>query len=325
MGTTYHITLEDQDNKISKTVLDSLLIAINLSLSTYIDTSTISKINQAEKYGSELTLLVGSEYATNEKIVLVKDKHFIANYEKASEIFRNTDGFFDPTVMGLVNYWGFGYDPKVPVTKVDSAEIEGLLEKVGMEKFNLQYNENEMIIIKPQEAALDFSALAKGYGVDQLAELVSKAGIKNFLIEIGGEAFAQGFNSESQKWKIGLNTPKEDAALTDFSGIIYLDNKGLASSGNYRIFHEVNGKKYGHELNPKSGYPEKNEVLGVSVIAPTCMEADAAATACMIMGLEYAYKYITDYQHLEACFFISDEVGNIISRPTPGFAEYLKK
>lgn len=323
MGTSYNITFQDPTKSVDQSIIDSALVAINLSLSTYIDSSTISKINQSDTYGEKITLLINSQYKTSDKITLKLDQHFITNFEKAEEIFRNSDGYFDPTIMPLVNYWGFGYDPKVPVTKVDSAKIKSLLSKVGLEKFNLEYNSKEMVVIKPSGASLDFSAIAKGYAVDQLAELLTDLGVKDMMVEIGGEAFAKGLSPKSRTWRVGLNTPKEDASLNDFSGIITLENKGLASSGNYRIFYEVNGNKYGHELNPKTGYPQKNELLGVSIVAPSCMEADAVATACMVMGYDLANQYITSYQQLEACFFIAGDSGNIDAIPTQGFSAFL--
>ncbi len=325
MGTTYSVTFYDPENAIVQSQIDSALIEINLSLSTYIDSSTISKINNGIKYGEKVTLLVDSQYKEYIRTTLPHDIHFITNFEKAGEIFRNSDGYFDPTVMPLVNYWGFGYDPKVPVTEVDSSRIKNILKTIGFEKLNLEYDSKEMVIIKLEGAELDFSAIAKGYGVDYIGKLLASANIVNYMVEIGGEVVAAGESPSAQPWKVGLNTPKEEASLTDFSGIVLLQNQALASSGNYRIFHDVNGKKYGHELNPKTGFPQNSEVLGVSVIAPTCMEADAIATACMILDLKSAYKYITDYQQLEACFFTSNSEGKIISKITPGFSKYLAR
>ena len=323
MGTTYSVTFHDPENVIVQSQIDSALVEINLSLSTYIDSSTVSKINNGNKYGEKVTLLVDSQYKESIRTTLPHDMHFITNFEKAGEIYRNSDGYFDPTVMPLVNYWGFGYDPKVPVTEVDSSRIKSILKTIGFEKFTLEHDSKEMVIIKPKGAELDFSAIAKGYAVDYLGKLLASANIVNYMVEIGGEVVAAGKSPSAQPWKVGLNTPKEDASLTDFSGIVQLQNIALASSGNYRIFHKVNGKKYGHELNPKTGFPKNSEVLGVSVIAPTCMEADAVATACMVLDLKSAYKYISDYQQLEACFFTSNSEGKIISKITPGFSKYL--
>lgn len=323
MGTTYNISYRPGPSSIAKDAIDSILVEINLSLSTYIDSSTISKVNNADQYGEKVTLLENGKEKSFEKITLARDEHFILNYNKAEQIFLESDGAFDPTVMPFVNYWGFGYDPKKPRTDSDKSKVNLMLKYVGLEKFNLEANDNAMVIIKPVNAEIDFSAIAKGYAVDYISNYLTENEVTNSMVEIGGEVYAKGLNKQGLPWKIGLNTPKETAALNDYSSVINLDGRGLASSGNYRNFHVVDGKKYGHEINPKTGYPEKNNLLAVSVLAPTCMEADAVATALMIMGHEKARVYIDDYQQLEACYFTSDEKGNIIQSMSKNFHEAL--
>ncbi len=325
MGTTYNISVDSSQVFLSKKQIDSILIDINLSLSTYIDSSTISKCNSPEKYGETITLLENGKYKTFDRITLSRDDHFIKNYEKAKQIFLESNGHFDPTVMPLVNYWGFGYEPKKAISKIDTQKVQEMLTYTGMEKLEFRTGDETMVLIKPEKAQLDFSAIAKGYAVDYLSDFLSAQGLQNYMVEIGGEVMTRGRNRQNQNWKIGLSTPKEYSAIDDFSSILDITEKAIASSGNYRIYYKVGQKKYGHEINPRTGYPEMNELLGVSVVAPNCIEADAIATACMIMGYEESRAYIEDYMQLEACFFTSNKDGEIIQSFSSGFEQFILK
>ena len=146
----------------------------------------------------------------------------------------------------------------------------------------------------------------------------------NFLVEIGGENKAKGLNQDSLKWSIGLNTPKSDAALNDFILVLELSGQAVATSGNYRNFYTVDGKTYGHTINPKTGYPSLNELLSVSVVAEDCMSADAYATAFLAMGLEKAKLLVEEIDGAEACFFIEGEDGNINKIFSDGFIQYVR-
>lgn len=304
MGTTYHITYSDAQNRNFKPVIDSILVAINLEVSTYIDTSTISKFNQA-------TAGVFDLKTTSEAQKGQPATHFIANFEAAKNIYEKTAGYFDPTVMPLVNYWGFGYTPKKPVTQVDSVLIDSIMGYVGFDK--LEYSGSQNLSIDKKEAGtqLDFSAIAKGYAVDDLGRFLEKKGIKNYLVEIGGEVRARGKNAAGKFWTIGINVPKEDAAATDFQATAQLENLALATSGNYRNFYEVEGKKYSHTIQPKTGFPERNTLLSASVFAKDCMIADAYATAFMTMGLEKSVTLAEQTPELDAYFIYSDEDGRM--------------
>ena len=225
--------------------------------------------------------------------------------------------------MPLVNYWGFGYTPKEAVTRVDSSKVKRMVSKLGMEKFQVEANADSMICIKPRASELDFSGIAKGYAVDYLADHLQMQGVENLLVDIGGEVFVSGKNPKGQKWTLGLNTPDEQSSYYDYAETVILSNKGLASSGNYRNYHVVDGKKYGHEINPKTGFPELNDLLGVSVIAGTCMEADAVATALMIMGKDEALAFLDANINLDGILFFSDSDGYIISKQSNNFQKYL--
>lgn len=323
MGTTYTVKYLPIESIIEKEIIDSILVRLNQALSTYIDSSTISKINQSSKYGEKTTILLNQKPVTQHRVTLDTDPHFLANYKMAREVYYKTGGAFDPTVMPLVNYWGFGTTEKVAVSKIDSQKVKILKSYVGLDKVTFQEDGNLMTFIKPANLSLDFSALAKGYAVDYLSKYLFSRNIENHMVEIGGEVYCAGLSPSKQQWKIGINKPKIDAKLTDFSELVNLDKVGMASSGNYRIFHHLNGQLYGHEINPISGYPEINDLLGVSVIAPTTMEADAVATSLMILGLEQAKEFVENYQHLEAVFFSSDQSGKLVKEYSTGFNDYI--
>lgn len=319
MGTHYNITYKPYLAPIPQAKLDSILVDINLAVSTYIDTSVISKINNSSKYGKPVEILVNGSYHNTHKIKLPYNEHFDANFKLAQYLNLQTDGFFEPTVMPLVNYWGFGYEPKVAVTKVDSLKVHKLLQQVGMDNFTLEASEQEMICIKPPAAELDFSASAKGYAVDYLSTYLKDQGVENLMVEIGGEVYAKGLNPSGRAWTIGINLPDENSSITESISYLKLDGYALASSGNYRNFHEVDGKKYGHELNPFTGFPEFNELLSVSVIAPTCGDADAYATALMVMGKEKALKFAELKHELEAILYYGNEEGELDFVFTSGY------
>lgn len=318
MGTSYHITYKADTTSIPQEQIDSILVAINQSVSTYIDDSTISQLNKPST-PERIDVLENGKMAYMQRVVLPADPHFLANHKKSLDIWRESSGHFDPTVMPLVNYWGFGYTSKKPVTQTDSSKVKSLLDLVGLGKITLEHDNNTMTIIKPPGSEIDYSAIAKGYAVDQLGEHFENNNIHDYFVEIGGEVLARGKNPKGEFWRVGLNKPVSEATPTDILEIIALDNMSLASSGNYRIYHVVDNKKYGHEINPLTGYPEQNEILGVSILSESCMEADAVATACMIMGLESAITFVEERLHLEGCFFYSDENGEIVYKATPGF------
>jgi FAD:protein FMN transferase len=312
MGTTYHISYEDSLNRNFQTEIDALLKEVNMDVSTYIDSSFISKFNNAEKELEYLNLF--------EKGASSKHLHFRSNFEKATEVYQKSNGFFDPTIMPLVNYWGFGYTEKKAVEKVDSLKVDSLMQFVGFDKISKRsLKDGSVHLVKIVAGVqLDFSALAKGYGVDVIGILLEKKGIENYMVEIGGEVRAKGKNPKSEWWKVGINTPDEKADVNDFQSKILLKNRSLATSGNYRNFYKVNGINYAHTINTKTGFPEKNRLLSVSIFADDCMTADAYATACMAMGVEKAFDLASSIDGLDGYFIYSEEDGDMMSMHTQG-------
>ncbi|MGB0431633.1 MAG: FAD:protein FMN transferase, partial [Bacteroidia bacterium] len=208
------------------------------------------------------------------------DSRFERVFNLAKTIYSNTNGAFDPTVGPLVNTWGFGFKNG---NGIDSNTIDSLMQFVGFNKVML---DNHQTIKEKPEIIIDFSAIAKGFGVDEVAQLLQQKAIKNYMIEIGGEVVVSGKNKDELPWRLGINEPKEGS--NKIFAIALLNKGGLATSGNYRNFRFENGQKYVHTINPKTGYGSKSKLLSASVVATNCATADAYATAFMVMGVKNA-------------------------------------
>ncbi len=293
MGTYYKVSLNEKQTDL-KADIDSILVDINQSVSTYIPNSTISKINQ----------FTGESYTD-----FRNDRHFDIIFNQSKNIYTQTNGYFDPCVMPLVNYWGFGYTEKKPVESVDSLKINEMKSYSNFAQTKLERNSKGVVQLKKfkPETQLDFSAIAKGYAVDKIARYLHQKGIKDYLVDIGGELVAKGKNPKGNDWKVGINEPTETSAINSLQAVAFLNNQAIATSGNYRNYYEKDGQKYVHTINPKTGYPEISSLLSVSVFAKDCMTADAYATACMAMGLDQARQLIESKAELEAYFIYAEQ------------------
>lgn len=292
-GTIYHIKY--LYNRDLKKEIEAELHRVDASLSMFNPQSTISLINKGESNTADSMLAE------------VLQLSFAVN--------KATDGAFDPTVAPLVNAWGFGFkDGQLP----DSTQVDSLLNLVGLS--GIHFQDGKLTKDNPL-SILDMSAIAKGYGVDRVAQLLRGYSITNFMVEIGGEVVAEGINEKGTPWRIGINKPNEDSTSlsTELQDIMSLSGHALATSGNYRNFYVQNGKKIAHTINPKTGYPAQQDILSSTVVAPTCAEADAFATAFMVMGMEKAKKVLQEQSQLDAYFIYSDEEGNYQTWSSAGF------
>jgi thiamine biosynthesis lipoprotein len=284
-GTTYHITYLSNDGILYKKAVDSLLTAIDGSMSTWIPTSIISRINN------------------NEENVIVDD-YFKVVFNKSAEVSKKTEGNFDITVGPLVNSWGFG-----PTTKntLDKAKVDSLLQLVNYKMVTLKDNK----IIKEKPAIkIDFNAIAQGYSVDVIADFLESKGIDNYLVELGGEIKAKG-KKENEEWKVGIDQPSEEKSTErKLEAVVNLNNRALATSGNYRKFYIEGNQKLSHIIDPKTGYPAKHNLLSTTVIADDGITADAYATAFMVMGLKKSIGFLEKNENLKLeVYFIYDENG----------------
>jgi thiamine biosynthesis lipoprotein len=300
LGTTYSISFnaENLEETFVEHKVDSLFTVLNQSLSTYIPTSDISKINRGDS-------------------LLVVDDHFVTVYKQATEIWNTTEGFFDPTVGALVNAYGFG--PGKKLNTLSTQQLDSILQFTGWDKTKL--NTNNTILKTHPKLYFDFNALAEGYAVDVLANYLRHLKVTSFLVEIGGEIVAQGKSLKSNSfWKVAIDDPQQGEDRT-FIQIITLENEALATSGNYRKFsiNETTGEQWVHSINPKTGKAVPSNVLSVSVLAENCMKADAYATALMVMPLQQAKVLIEKQPSLEAYWILSDSLGRVKEVFSSGF------
>ncbi len=299
MGTTYNINVEGNDKDKLQSEIDQLLLRVNAATSTYEKNSLISLFNK--NYKTYISLVSKDTILTN---------YFNENFRLSQQIYNQTYGAFDPTVMPLVNYWGFGYSGRDHIEHVDTSEVIHLLSLTGLNKLEL---DGQIIKKANQAMELDFSGIAKGFGVDQVADLFDGKGIINYYIEIGGEVFAKGLNSKGITWRTGVSIPSPNSNINDYQQVIEISNKGIATSGNYRNYYETDGKIYSHTINPKTGFPERNDVLSATIIAESCALADGYATACMVLGLENAMKLIKTTPEIEGILIYQNEKGEFVS------------
>lgn len=282
-GTSYNITYQCAEDH--KADIEKALNEVDASLSPFNDTSIITHVNR------------------NEDVVL--DKLFLDVFRLAQKINEDTEGAFDITVAPMVNAWGFGFKNGV---NPDEKVIDSLRQVVGFQKVRL--DEDKIVKTDPR-VMLDCSAIAKGYGVDVVANLLRKFGIKNFMVEIGGEVVTSGVNRERMPWRIGVTKPTDDSLSinNELQTVINVTDKAMATSGNYRNFYYKGGRKYAHTIDPKTGYPVQHSILSATVIADDCATADAYATSFMVLGLDKSKKVLERHPEMMVYFIYSDENG----------------
>ena len=265
--------------------IDSILNIMNNSMSTYLPSSDLSKINRGDS-------------------TIVVDEHFEKVFNKANLMWYKSQGYFDPTVGAWVNAYGFG--PNKKIKKIGLKERDSLMKITGWPRIRL--TKDKKIIKDDKNIFIDFNALAKGYAVDQINLYFEKAGSKNHLIDIGGELISRGKNLVTNKfWSVGIEKPIESTLPRKIFDIIELNNQALATSGNYRKYRidKETKQKYVHSINPLNGRPARSNILSVSIKALDCMTADAFATALMVMPLDMGKKLINETPNVDAFWIIS--------------------
>ncbi len=296
-GTTYRITYKSKKSYGEE--IKNTLMQVDGSLSPFNKNSIISKINNNEE--------------------ATPDSMFLYVFNMAQQVSKATDGAFDITVAPLVNAWGFGFKKGI---EPDSATIEEMKNYTGYDKISLI---DGKIKKEHPQTMLNCSAIAKGYGCDAVARMLRSKGIDDYMVEIGGEVALKGVNSKDNRWVIGVNKPIEDARQTnELQTILQLTDCSMATSGNYRNYRYIDGKKYSHTIDPHSGYPVAHSLLSATVIAQECAYADALATAFMVMGLDKALQFCEQHPEIEGYFIYADEKGTLQTHETKGFKKYKK-
>lgn len=302
MGTIgYSVKYFNEDGANYSTEIDSLLKVWNLSLSTYIPESEISRFNS------------GAECFTFES------EYFYPVLKASLEVYEHTRGAFDPTVGPIVNAWGFGPDKSmVP----DSSRVDSLMFLVGYDKIHFDASEvcKDFPGIK-----LDFSAVAKGYAVDVVADYLRTKGVDNLLVEIGGELVCRGTKNDQKPWRTAIEDPMAEVYERKILSVVELKDRAVATSGNYRNYYVRDGVKYVHTINPATGYPISHTLLSASVFADNCMRADAYATAFMVLGVEGAKEVISKDNSLDGYLIYSGDNGEILTFASEGIAKNIEK
>ncbi|MEA3500196.1 MAG: FAD:protein FMN transferase [Candidatus Marinimicrobia bacterium] len=302
MGTVYNVTINEpslsQDElSLAKEKVELCLQRVNKKMNPFDPQSEISKFND---YHSIKPFSISNEFYNLTKI--------------AKEIHQESDGAFDPTIAPLINYYGFGTTGDEPKS-ISKSKIDSIKQFVGFDKIII---EKQKLIKSNSNLKLDLSAIAKGYGVDKVAQMLITGGYKNFIVEIGGEVFASG-RKNNKKWKLGIDVPKTNNMPGEkLQSILQVENKGVATSGDYRNFYTKNGKRISHLINPKTGKPISHNLASVTIVAENCTYADAIATASIILGEKKGFKFVENIPNVEGYFIFRNEEEFFV-KETSGF------
>lgn len=299
-GTVYHFTyLSDKDLQLT---IETELNRFDAELSMFNPNSTLSRINRHDT----------TPFNVN------RHPWVLRVIEKSLEYSALSDGAFDITVAPLVNAWGFGFSQSTTITQ---PLIDSLLGFVGYKRLSLSKG-----YLKKSDSRiqLDASAIAKGYACDVVAEVLEKHGVRNYLVEIGGEMALKGKNPNGTPWRVGINSPEDDSASVnlDWSEKLTLTDRCVATSGNYRRFYIKDGKRFAHTINPITGYPVQHSLLSATVVASDCLTADALATAFMVMGVEKATLLAERLPEVEALFICAGDNGALKVSGTSGIKRF---
>jgi len=305
MGTSWHVTVIPGPGSPDRTALqrgiESVLEDVNSSMSTYLPDSEISRFN-AHPVGEWFPLSPAFETVLS----------------AALAIGWSSDGAYDVTVGPLVNLWGFG--PDGPLASPPSGDaITELLQRVGQDHLRLDGEGRRLS--KDVPVYLDFSSIAKGYAVDRVAQWLGAQGLDRFLVEVGGEMRLAGRSGRGDLWRIAIERP--DSADRAVAGAIRLTDVGVATSGDYRNFFELDGRRYSHSIDPRAGYPVAHDLVSVTVVHPSAMMADGWATALVVLGYDAAMAVALE-QGL-AVYFIRRQGDSYQASHTPAFAQYLER
>jgi thiamine biosynthesis lipoprotein len=303
LGTTYQIIYFSEEEIPVDMALDSIFERVNQSMSTYRETSDISRLNRGDT-------------------AVVVDSLFQDVFQLSEQVNRESGGYFDPTVGDLVNLYGFG--PEKAPKELDSATVDSLMQFVGFDK--IQISEEGKVTKTAPEVYLDFNAIAKGYAIDLIGHFLDSKEVDNYLIELGGELLAEGSNlKKNSPWMVGIDDPNQAQGKRTYTAAIMLMDRAMATSGNYRKNRTdpETGKMFVHTINPLTGHAEKSDLLSASVLAENCALADAYATAFMAMGYEASKELISSLEKVDALLIYAKEDGSMGKFSTEGFKKVI--
>ncbi len=304
MGTSYSVSLSGHVLRSAvaglRLQIEDELAEINRQMSTWEPDSEISTFNQSDESGP---------FPASEGFAMV--------IQRALELGESTGGAFDPTLQPLLNLWGFGSEGaerKVP----SDADIAAAMEKTGSDK--VWFDPSSNLWKAAPEVQLGLGAIAKGYGVDAIGQLLDAGGHDNWFAEVGGEVVVRGLNPKGKPWRIGIQYPSNNPAVDRLQGIVNLTEGAVATSGDYRNYIEQDGVLHSHILDPRSGRAVLSDTASVTVIAPNCMDADGMATALFVMGADEGLAWMEQRPGVEAMFLVRNADGEIFEKFSSGFA-----
>jgi len=298
-GTYYNMVYYDSLHRNLHRQVDSILKAYDRSVSLWVPTSIISRVNRNDTS-------------------VVLDDFFVGNFKDSQKVSQATHGAFDMTVGPLVEAWGFGFESR---EKVGKKIVDSLLPLVGYQKIKLV---NGKVIKADPRMQIDFNGIAQGYSDDVIGKFFDRLGIHNYLIDIGGEVKAKGTKPDGSFWRVGIEKPSSDSiSPRTLKAVIVLHNRSVATSGSYRKYYVIKGIRYSHTIDPKTGYPVRHSLLSVSVLAKNTALADAYATAFMVMGYKKARAFVEKHADLEAMFIWSGRDRHFKTYATPGFRKLI--
>ncbi len=300
-GTYYAITYYDSEGRNLQPQVDSLLKAFDQSVSLWVPESIISRVNKDDT-------------------LVVIDETFRYNFLLSKEVSAATGGAFDFTIAPLVTAWGFGLKKREQITTqlIDSLKALVDYRKVSLEAGRVNKDDSRI--------KFDFNAVAQGYSVDLIGAMLESYGISSYIADVGGEVFARNTKPDGTEWRVGIEKPAQDKENPqEVQLIVALQDKGIATSGNYRKYYEENGKRYSHTIDPSTGYPVDHNLLSVTVMAGNAALADAYSTAFMVMGVEKALEFLKTMPDMDAIFISAGEEGTYETVITSGFQECIRE
>lgn len=301
-GTTYHITYYAKDSLVHRQEIEYMLAGIDSSLSAYKSYSLISQFNRSERTGKA-------------------DRHLKAVVNKSKEVFEKTGGIFDITIRPLVEAWGFGTKPGSDTP--DSAAIKSLMTCVGMKKLRLS---RDSLFKTSSCLQIDVNGIAQGYSVDLLASFLERRGIKNYLVEIGGEIRIKGRRQPGGGlMSVGVEGPADDFNPEPLQKVVYIADGAITTSGNYRKYYQKGNRKISHLIDARSGYPIGNELISATVWAGDAITADGYDNALMGMGLEKALAFASRQKNFEVYLIYRKPDGTVSDTASTGFYKFIKK
>ena len=293
MGTTCFIKAQVSATVSSQTLqkeIDACLEKINVQMSTFLPDSEISRFNRMPAG----TMPVSPD--------------FYAVMKASEDLYKITHGAWDGTMYPILQLWGFFIKGKTPDVPTDTA-ISQALQNVGFHF--IEIGPPHQLIKKKKDVQVDLASIAKGYGVDQLLQVLKQHGVQNGFVEIGGEVAAMGTRPDQKPWQVGITYPSSKSHATEVVKTIPIYNKAVATSGTYQNYFEKDGKRYSHIIDPRTGRPVTPRIVSVTVIAPTCTQADGLATALLVMGVKKGMALVKQLPNI-SCLILEETAPGVL-------------